>query len=112
MLRQLAFGERARFSVTVCGVQRPTRALTDVYRRRLCRDRLSARQAPLVSLTLLRYRCLGSDALYLALDVPGEQRVVDLEVLDAPGLACGTPMRVTKAAASRMTRVCRPATTH
>jgi hypothetical protein len=79
----------------------------DVFRR-LRRDRLSARQAPLVSLTLLRHRCLGSDALYLALDVHGEQRVVDLEVVDAPGLTCGTPMRVTKAAASRMTRVCRP----
>jgi hypothetical protein len=87
-------------------MQRPKRALIDVIRG-LSRAPLSATQPAFVSPTLLRYRCLGSDALYWALDVRGEI-VVDLEVVDAPGLTRGTPMRVTKAAASRMTRVCRP----
>ena len=64
-------------------------------------------QETLVSPTLLRYRCLGSDAFYRALDVR-EDRVVDLEVVDAPGLTCGVRVRVTRAAASRMTRVCGP----
>jgi hypothetical protein len=94
---------------SLCRVPSGSRVFIDAYHR-LRRGRLSAGQAALVNAPraqgLLRYRGLGGDAVYRAVDVRGEL-VVDLEVVDAPGLACGTPMRVTRAAANRMTRVCR-----
>jgi hypothetical protein len=94
---------------SLCRVPLGSRVFRDAYHR-LRPGRLRVGQAALGNAPraqgLLRYRGLGGDAVYRAVDVRGEL-VVDLEVVDAPGLACGTPMRVTRAAATCMTRVCR-----
>ena len=81
----------------------PTATLLDVSRRLRSERHGAELLDTLRPQALLRYRCLGSDALYRTVSV--RDLDVDLEVVDAPGLVSGAPMRVTKSAACRMTRV-------
>ena len=81
----------------------PTATLLDVSRRLRSERHGAELLDTLRPQGLLRYRCLGSDALYRTISVRNLD--VDLEVVNAPGLVSGTPMRVTKSAACRMTRV-------
>jgi hypothetical protein len=84
-------------------VRLPTATLLDVSRRLRSERHGAELLDTLRPQALLRYRCLGSDAWYRTISV--RDLDVDLEVVSAPGLVSGTPMRVTKFAACRMTRV-------